>query len=305
MKNRAAQQRTAYKPKLLWLQSITCNGNTHSFLNHPDLFSILSRFELVHHPILDTVYTIEDLIAYRIPCDVLIIEGAFTQTGMVKGGVEVSSLIAHYGTSAKYIITAGTCATFGGMFKQKDPDRISGLAFDGEETTERYEDFRDKLVSLPGCPIHPKWLGYVLMMIAEGREMPLDTMYRPQELYGTTVHTGCSRNEYFEWKVDAKGFGLKEGCLFYELGCQGPYTHGSCNRILWNDISSKTVAGTPCFGCTEPDFPKTTLFESETRMGIPARMPLGVPRRAYLTATGVAKSFKIKRLEERVIDYDR
>ncbi|RUM69703.1 MAG: hydrogenase, partial [Sulfurovum sp.] len=31
-----------YKPKLLWLQSITCNGNTHSFLNHPDLFSILS-----------------------------------------------------------------------------------------------------------------------------------------------------------------------------------------------------------------------------------------------------------------------
>jgi hydrogenase small subunit len=40
-------------------------------------------------------------------------------------------------------------------------------------------------------------------------------------------------------------------------------------------------------------------------MGIPATMPLGVPRRAYLTATGIAKSFKIKRFEERIIDYDR
>ena len=39
-------------------------------------------------------------------------------------------------------------------------------------------------------------------------------------------------------------------------------------------------------------------------MGIPAKMPLGIPMRAYLTATGIAKSFKIKRLEERVIEYD-
>jgi hydrogenase small subunit len=33
-------------------------------------------------------------------------------------------------------------------------------------------------------------------------------------------------------------------------------------------------------------------------------MPLGVPKRAYLTATGIAKSFKIKRFEERVIKYE-
>ena len=43
------------KPRLLWLQSITCNGNTHSFLNHPDLFSSLSHFEVVHHPMLDSI----------------------------------------------------------------------------------------------------------------------------------------------------------------------------------------------------------------------------------------------------------
>ncbi|QOR61166.1 hydrogenase [Sulfurovum sp. ST-21] len=293
------------KPKLLWLQSITCNGNTHSFFNHYDLFSILSHFELLYHPVLETEYTLEEVIKGKVPCDVLILEGSFREEGFVKSGVEVISFVETYAKKAKFIISAGTCATFGGVFKQHDPDAITGFCFDGEEPGKRYKRYASKLISLPGCPIHPKWLSYVLMMIANKRHIPLDEMHRPQELYGITVHTGCVRNEYFEWKIDTKGFGLKEGCLFYEQGCQGPYTRGSCNKILWNDVSSKTVAGMPCFGCTEPDFPKTTLFETKTNMGIPATMPLGVPRRAYLTATGVSKSFRIKRLEERIIDYGR
>jgi hydrogenase small subunit len=224
---------------------------------------------------------------------------------MSKNGVEILWAAQTYAKKARHIITAGTCATFGGIFKQYDPEYISGFCFNEEAQNERYETYASKLISLPGCPIHPKWLSYVLMMIAHGRQIPLDEMHRPQELYNITVHSGCSRNEYFEWKVDTKGFGLKEGCLFYELGCQGPYTRGSCNKILWNDTSSKTVVGTPCFGCTDPDFPKSILFETKTNMGIPATMPLGVPRRAYLTATGIVKSFKIRRFEERIIDYDR
>ncbi len=39
-------------------------------------------------------------------------------------------------------------------------------------------------------------------------------------------------------------------------------------------------------------------------MGIPSKMPLDIPKRAYLTVTGMAKSFKIKRFEKRLIDYD-
>ena len=292
------------KPKLLWLQSITCNGNTHSFLNHPDLFSILSHFELVYHPILETKHTLQDILQCDTECDILIIEGSLKEKGLMKAGVEVSSVIEHYASIATHIISVGTCATFGGMFKQYDPKHITGFCFDGDVQTARYEQYAQKLISLPGCPIHPKWLSFVLMMIVQNRSIAKDLLHRPLELYAPTVHTGCARNEYFEWKIDTEGFGLKEGCLFYELGCQGPYTHGSCNKILWNDVSSKTVAGTPCFGCTEPDFPKTTLFETETRMGIPATMPLGIPRRAYLTVTGVVKSFRIKRFEERLISYD-
>ena len=292
------------KPRLLWLQAITCNGNTHSFLNHSDLFSILSHFELVYHPVLESKYSIENLIKGSIPCDILILEGSFIESGFTKGGVEVSKLIEIYADKSTHIITAGTCASFGGIFKQKDPKNISGFAFDIEEKTSRYEKYAPKLITLSGCPIHPKWLSYVLIMIASKRQIPIDNLHRPKELYGYTVHMGCVRNEYFEWKIDTKNYGLKEGCLFYEQGCQGPYTRGSCNKILWNDTSSKTRVGTPCFGCTEPNFPKATLFETKTNMGIPAKMPLGIPRRAYLTLTGVVKSFKIKRFSEKLLEYD-
>jgi len=292
------------KPKLLWLQSISCNGNAHSFFNHPDFFSILSNFELIHHPLLTTNYDFDALLAMELECDILLLEGSFKESGFKKGGIEVSTLIKHYAQKAKQIVTVGTCAAFGGIFKEADPKNISGFCFDKEEKTSRYDDYASKLISLSGCPVHPKWLSYILMMLLKEKKIPLDELHRPQELYAITVHQGCTRNEYFEWKIDAENFGLKEGCLFYELGCQAPYTHGSCNKILWNDVSSKTIAGTPCFGCTEPTFPKTELFKTKTNMGIPAKVPLGIPKRAYLTATGVVKSFKIKRFEERLIDYD-
>ncbi|UFH59615.1 NADH-quinone oxidoreductase subunit B family protein [Sulfurovum mangrovi] len=292
------------KPKLLWLQSITCNGNTHSFLNHPDLFFILSHFEVVHHPVLDSSYSMEDVIAGIVPCDILILEGSFQKEGFLKSGVEVSSIIKHYANKAQHIISVGTCATFGGIFKQKNPETISGFCFNAEEKTERYSTYASKLISLPGCPIHPKWLSYVLLMISGKNKVPIDNLHRPVELYGYTVHMGCTRNEYFEWKIDTKTFGLKEGCLFYETGCRGPYTRGSCNKILWNDINSKTRAGTPCFGCTEPNYPQESLFKTKTNMGIPDKIPLGVSKRAYLTLTGVAKSFTIKRFTERLMEYD-
>ena len=293
------------KPKLLWLQSISCNGNTHSFLNHPELFSILAHFELLYHPVLETNYSLQEVIKRSVPCDVLILEGSFVQEGFLKVGVEVSSTIETYAKKAKYIITAGTCATFGGIFKQKEPDKISGFAFDIEEKTVRYTQYASKLISLPGCPVHPRWLSFVLLMVANGKKIEIDRLHRPIELYGYTTHMGCIRNEYFEWKVDAKNFGLKEGCLFYEQGCQAPFTRGSCNKILWNDTSSKTRVGTPCFGCTESTFPQSSLFFTKTNMGIPAKMPLGVPRRAYLTLTGVTKSFKIKRFSERLLEYNK
>ena len=49
------------KPKLLWIQGVTCNGNTHSFLNLPYLESLLAKYELLYHPILPSKYTFDEL----------------------------------------------------------------------------------------------------------------------------------------------------------------------------------------------------------------------------------------------------
>jgi len=118
-------------------------------------------------------------------------------------------------------------------------------------------------------------------------------------------HDGCIRNEYFEWKEEAEEFGHKEGCLYYNLGCKGPITHGPCNKILWNRISSKTRAGMPCIGCTEYNFPlKENYFETKKNMGIPEDIPIGTTKRAYITITGVLKTLKNTRVKRKLEDTD-
>ncbi len=284
--------------KLLWLQGVTCNGNTHSFLNHPHLSRILEPYEWLYHPLLPSVLSLEEIVTCKHECDVLILEGTYDPQ-MQRAGVALEQIVKHYAKNARHIIAAGSCASFGGIFKASAPQRNSGLGF---EKGPLLSDHR--LINLPGCPLHPEWLGFVLQMISAGKTIACDDLSRPKALFSYLAHHGCNRNEYFEWKVDSKDFGLKEGCLFYEHGCRGPMTHAPCNRILWNEISSKTRAGTPCFGCTEPDFPRSGMFETKTNMSIPQEVPLGVSKRAYLTVTGMAKSFHIERLEQRLIDED-
>ena len=288
------------KPKLLWLQGVTCNGNTHSFLNYIHLPQLLERFELLYHPILKATHTLETIVTCKEQCDILIFEGAYDPL-MQRADVTLKTLLAHYAAHAQHIIAAGSCASFGGIFSHVAPQRSSGLGFHQNNTSGPLKN-DTRLINLPGCPLHPEWLAYVLQMLLSHQKIPLDAQRRPKELFAYLVHHGCNRNEYFEWKVDAKSFGLKEGCLFYEQGCRGPMTHGVCNKVLWNESSSKTRAGTPCFGCTESDFPRSGMFETKTNMSIPHEVPLGVGKRAYLTLTGIAKTFHIERLEKRLID---
>ncbi len=284
------------KRRILWLQGITCNGNSHSFFNHPDLASILTRFEFLYHPILPSLHTLTQIETHLPDCDILIVEGAY-RADFLRIEKKMHELLSHYTPRAQHIIAAGNCASFGGILKEHAPEATRGILFDKEAMSGPLLPYKEKVINLPGCPLHPEWLGSVLEMIDVEQPIETDEFHRPLALYAYTVHNGCLRNEYFEWKVDAEQFGTKEGCLFYDQGCQGPYTKGSCNKILWNGTGSKTRAGSPCVGCTEPSFPKTGLFETLKHMSIPAQVPEGVAKRAYLTLTGVAKSFRIDRLE--------
>ena len=275
--------------KLLWLQKITCNGNAHSFLNYPNLIEWMEDFEWVYHPLLPSTYSLKEIQSDIKECDILMIEGAIDREDSL-----FLELFKRYANEAKYILTLGTCATFGGIFAQAK-DSIKGLHFDKENRLDEFGKFWQKSISLPGCPLQPQVLAGVLNAIKEGISIPLDKMHRPKYYYAYTVHNGCTRNEYFEYKIDEHRFGELEGCMFYEHGCQGTYTHNSCNKILWNSVNSKTRAGQPCMGCSEPNFPDDDLWRTKKNMGIPAKLPSGVPKRAYLSLAGVAKAFKIDR----------
>lgn len=277
---------------LLWFQGASCNGNSHSFLNYPLLDELLAAVEILYHPLLPSKLTINELQEAK-HVDILVIEGGLRED-FVRAGMFVNEWVQMLLKRAKHVVCVGSCAVYGGLFG------TSGVAFRKKEQIR----FDSHIINIPGCPVHPEWIATVLWALIEERELMLDSFLRPKEIFAYTVHAGCTRNEYFEWKVDAEGFGLKEGCLFYKQGCQAPFTHGSCNKILWNGENSKTRAGTPCFGCTEPTFPATDLYTTKTYMGIPANFPLGVPKRAYLTITGIAKSFRIERLQKRLFDED-
>ncbi|WP_236579164.1 hydrogenase [Hydrogenimonas urashimensis] len=280
--------------RLLWLSALACNGNAHALLNYPGFKVWQKEFEWLYHPLLPSEYSFKEVEKGMAEgCDVLLVDGTLEE-GYVKYRRPYMELLEHYGKQAHHIVTVGTCATFGGIFAQGGKGR-SGLHFRGDERLDIFKNFWQKSISLPGCPVQPEVLAGTLSLLKRKTDIPLDPLRRPKYYYAYTVHDGCIRNEYFEYKIDEHRFGRLEGCMFYDHGCQGTYTHGSCNKILWNGLGSKTRNGQPCMGCTEPDFPKENLWQTPKHMGIPARMPLGVPRRAYLSLAGIAKAFRIER----------
>ncbi len=234
--------------------------------------------------------------------DFLVIEGAFSKNEEIlsRFGYSFKYLVDKLSLKAKYIICAGSCASYGGIFRLKDEKQIFGALFN-EKQKGGFWNHNSKVVNISGCPMHPRCFVETLLKLHLGDKMALDEFKRPKEVYSYLVHQGCLRNKYFEWKVDCKTYGEKEGCLFYVHGCQGPVTHANCNKILWNSVSSKTRVGSACFGCTEFDFPKKTLHETQKHMSLLAA-PFEVSKRAYYTLAGVAKGFKIKRLEKRQYD---
>ncbi|BAK73786.1 Ni/Fe hydrogenase [Arcobacter defluvii] len=293
-----------FKPTIVWFQAITCNGNTHSLLssnsNRFELF--LNSFNLIYHPSLTINNSLEYILENQKEIDFLLVEGSISSNEFIFSISNDSSknLLEKLALRSKYIIAVGSCASFGGIHaKFTQNDDICGI----KEALENnnLQTLIHPIINLSGCPVHPEWIFQTLFSLKTFGKIDLDEVGRPKELYSTLAHHGCTRNEYFEWKVEGN-FGQKEGCLFYNQGCRGPMTHSSCNKILWNEISSKTRVGMPCIGCTETDFPRNNMLETKKNMGIPQEVPLGISKRAYLSISGVAKTFKIDRLHKKLME---
>ena len=292
------------KPTIVWFQAITCNGNTHSLLsaNSTRLELFLNSFDLIYHPSLTIDKSLEDILNKEEKIDYLLVEGAISSNKDIFAlkNSTTNDLLNKLALKANYIIAVGSCACYGGIHKKFEEDKtISGIK---ENINEKIlKNLKHEIINLNGCPVHPEWILQTLFTLKAYGKISLDKEKRPIELYSTLAHHGCTRNEYFEWKVEGS-FGQKEGCLFYEQGCRGPMTHSSCNKILWNDISSKTRVGMPCIGCTENDFPRNDMLETKKNIGIPQDVPLGISKRAYLSITGIAKTFKIDRLNKKLME---
>ncbi len=309
------------KKTFFWLQAGGCSGDSMSILNmeHPDLFSQLENFdiEVLFHPSLSTLsYQEQDALIERIlnddqKLDIFCLEGNVVMgpdgTGMFDTfrGKPKKDLIHALAHKADYVLAVGTCAAYGG-FGGRPEDEMQGIGLQsqrGKGGGFLGEDFRSRaglpVINLSGCPIHPKALEMTLALIANDLPVELDEMNKPKVYYGLTVHQGCTRNEYHEYKVEEQRFG-EEGCMFFHLGCKGPTTHASCNKYLWNEVSSKTRAGVPCFGCTRADFPMNKpFFETDNIAGTPLELPEGVDRAHYLAYKDMAAAAAPERLLKR------
>ena len=304
---------------VLWLQGGACSGNTMSFLNaeEPSACDLVTDFgiNVLWQPSLgmdmgDNVQKLlRDCVSGAIPLDIFVFEGTVVNAPNGTGtwnrfaGRPMKDWVKELSGAAQFVVALGDCATWGGIpATAPNPSDSKGLQFLKKQHGGFLgAGFKSKaglpVVNIPGCPAHPDWVTQVLVAVATGRagELELDDLQRPKTFFKSFTQTGCTRNMHFAYKVSATEFGQRKGCLFYDLGCRGPMTHSPCNRILWNRQSSKTRAGMPCLGCTEPEFPffdlaPGSVFKTQTVMGVPKDLPEGVDKSAYIKLTSAAKS---------------
>jgi uptake hydrogenase small subunit len=303
---------------VLWLQGGACSGNTMSFLNaeEPSVCDLITDFgiRVLWHPSLglelgnDLQQLLWDCVSGKIPLDILVFEGSVVNAPNGTGtwnrfaARPMKDWLADLSAVASFVVAVGDCATWGGIpAMAPNPSESVGLQFLKRQSGGFLgEDYRSKaglpVINIPGCPAHPDWISQILVAIATNRlgDVTLDELNRPQTFFKSFTQTGCTRNVHFAYKAGVHEFGQRRGCLYYDLGCRGPMTHSSCNRILWNRVSSKTRAGMPCMGCTEPEFPfhdlkPGTVFKTQTVMGVPKELPTGVNKKDYALLSIVAK----------------
>ena len=309
--------------RLLWMQAGACGGDTQSLLcaDNPPLEQLIEEgLELLWQPSLSAAPTryperlMAAITSGQIPLDILCVEGSLI-TGPRNTGLwdplqdrGKKDTVLELAEVATYVLAVGTCAAHGGIHAAPpNPTDCLGMQFDQASPGGLLPAaWRSKsgfpVINLTGCPTHPNTITKFLAFLLRGLPVTLDELQRPTAFFSATVHQGCSRNEYHEYDVEDTALGDR-GCLFFNLGCQGPLTLATCNQELWNGRSSKTRAGVPCFGCTSPQFPRdSNLFATEKIGHIPLRLPIGVQRANYMAYKDLAHEATPERLIRREME---
>jgi hydrogenase small subunit len=91
------------KPSIIWFQGVTCNGNTHSFLNLDNLEKFLDKFEILSHPSLPSIYNLDTIASCVLECNIFIFEGTYDPL-MKRNDILISKIVQHYAKNATDII---------------------------------------------------------------------------------------------------------------------------------------------------------------------------------------------------------
>ncbi len=248
------------KINLIWLEACGCSGNIISLLNANDPDVVYFLDEMVNMTYNNSLMANEGEIAIERFLETLNTEFIL----VVEGAVSLKSnglynVVARYqeelitgmkaikmaSEKAKYIISVGSCASYGGPSSARP-----NLA----ECVSVYDFVEKEVIRVPGCPSHPQWvIGTIAHLLSFGKPT-LDEENRPIIFYGVTIHDLCPRRSYFNKKIFAETLGDKE-CMI-KLGCKGPLTKTDCPIRRWNSSDNWPIGdNTPCIGCAANGFP--------------------------------------------------
>jgi len=158
--------------------------------------------------------------------------------------------VLKYGPMAKYVVAAGTCASFGGV-------PASGANSTGCQSAKTILTGKttNPVVNLSGCPVHPSVLIQSLLDLILIGMPALDNNSRPTKYYGAAIHNTCPRKG-----TGNAGQPGKYGC-YLSIGCKGTQTDNVCTSMFWNNGQSWCMGvNHPCIGCSNPAFPTNPLY---------------------------------------------
>lgn len=254
---------TGVKKKLnaIWLETSGCFGEVISLLDseEPDVIYMLKKF--VNMQFFGSIMAEEGEIAYERLLELLNDEFVFIICGAVptkdngvyttiatykEKKVTAMEVIKNLAEKAKYIVTIGTCASFGGPTAAKPNE---SEAFSISKFLNRQD-----VINISGCPANPVWVMGILGYLTSIGIPKLDNEGRPMDYYGETIHDRCPRRRFFDVGIFAEKFGEKE-CMFM-IGCKGPVTYAYCPVSRWNSTENWPIGdNTTCIGCASPNFP--------------------------------------------------
>jgi len=259
-------------PPIIWIQGAGCSGCTISTLNVTNPTTIddvlLNKISMKYNSTIMTasgdlaMQTLDQSATQYKGQFILVIEGAiptgasgnYCIIGEVNGAaLTMQQAVLKYGPMAKYVVAAGTCASFGGVSAtgaNTTACQSAKTILTGKTT--------NPVVNLPGCPVHPTVLIQSLLDLILVGKPTIDTNNRPTKYYAQSVHGACPRRDH----GDASQIGSATGC-FESFGCMGPGCQNICPSMKWNNGQAWCIGvNYPCIGCSNPTFPTNPLLSN-------------------------------------------